>query len=581
MSSDQDFISQVCNAFRKAVESASGVTLEGREREFRRILTQYLFDELLGWKGYSKIGEIYDIACFDDEDFPVIITETKWRVELTREIKEKLRRRVEELGSVKHGIFASEREFVVYEFRDHELEEITKVNVAELVGVAREDFELSEVVKKRVLKIEELKRERLVWAEGSDYFEKTYKEISLIKEEGVELLTQNLKVIVGDLTTILVDFFDSYVKRKSHYSGRFLENTFNDWLRISMKDEEFKGGDEAKRRNTIEVFCRETAYVLLGRILFTRICEDEDVIKSVISGIGIVESLEYYGKRGIENVYLRLFGESREEIKKYYRHLHELGFFDWWLVEEVKKGTLPYNDKKSQDNLEKDLDYSILKTFRRLNRFDFGEVNRDILGGVYQGYLPPEERKRLGEFYTPKEIIEYILDAVEYKPENEIRGQKILDPACGSGSFLVEATQRLINSYRKSGFDTRNPDDAKQIVSGCTNSIYGLDVHPFACFITEMNLLFQLVDLYDTVRQKDRDYELPRLNIYRTDSLAPVGEPTELVDYLDNSRLAMLSEETKGANRVKNIRFDYVVGNPPYVRSELMSDVVRNSYKKN
>jgi len=171
MSSDQDFISQVCNAFRKAVESASGVTLEGREREFRRILTQYLFDELLGWKGYSKIGEIYDIACFDDEDFPIIMIETKWGVRLTREIKEKLRRRVEELGSVRYGVFASEREFVIYEFRDYKLEEISKLNVAELVGVASQDFELSGVKKRRVLRIRTLKKERLVWAEEPDYFE--------------------------------------------------------------------------------------------------------------------------------------------------------------------------------------------------------------------------------------------------------------------------------------------------------------------------------------------------------------------------------------------------------------------------
>lgn len=48
-SSSEDFVSQVCSAFEKAVESASGVTLEGREREFRRVLARHLFDELLGW----------------------------------------------------------------------------------------------------------------------------------------------------------------------------------------------------------------------------------------------------------------------------------------------------------------------------------------------------------------------------------------------------------------------------------------------------------------------------------------------------------------------------------------------------
>ena len=579
-SSSGNFISQVCEAFRKAVERASGVTLEGREREFRRVLVRHLFDEVLGWNGHSKVGEIYDIACFDDEDFPIIIVETKWNVKLTPEIKEKLRRRIEELGSVKYGIFASEREFLIYEFRDYELREVTKVNVAEAVGVAKQEFGLSRVAKKRILKLESLKRERLVWIEEPEYFEKTYKEISVAKGEGVKLLTENLKAIVSDLTTVLMNFFDSYSKRKDHYSGKFLENTFNDWLKISMKDEEFKGSNETKRRDLIEVFCRETAYVLLGRVLFTRICEDKVIIGTMVSGKGIAESLVYYGKRRIEDVYLRLFNETREEIKKYYSHLHELGFFDWWVIEEVRKDTLLYDDRKIQDSLEKDLDYSIKKALRRLNRFDFTQVNRDILGDVYQGYLPPDERKRLGEFYTPTEVIEYILDAVGYNPENEIRGKKILDPACGSGSFLVEATQRLIERYRKKGFSLRDSDEAKQIIEGCTSSIFGLDIHPFACFIAEMNLLFQIVDLYDAVRQKYKYYELPRLNVYRTDSLASLGEIIELAEFFDNSRRVMLVEETKGANKIKNTEFDYVVGNPPYIRSELIPDIARASYKK-
>jgi len=582
MTLSEDFVSKVCDAFRRATESASELTLEGREREFRRTLARYLLDDILGWEGFSKIGEIYDITCFDDENFPIIVVETKWGVEPTREIREKLRKRIEDLGSVKYGVFASERDFIVYEYRDYELKDIIKVNVPEAVWAAKEGG-LSERVKKSILKLETLRRDRLVWLEKPEYFEKTYKEISIAKEEGVKLLTDNLKTIVSDLTTVLMDFFDSYLKRRDHYSGRFLENTFNDWLKISMKEEEFKKadkkGDDTRRRKIIEVFCRETAYVLLGRVLFTRICEDKDIIETMISGKGIAESLKYYGKREVEKVYLRLFNESREEIKKYYSHLHELGFFDWWLIEEVKRDTLTYDDKEIQDHLEKDLDYSIKKAFRRLNRFDFTQVNRDILGDVYQGYLPPEERKQLGEFYTPKRVIEYILNAVAYRPENEIQGKKILDPACGSGGFLVEAIQRLIERYRRSGLQLEDSDDARQIIEECINQIYGLDIHPFACFIAEMNLLFQLIDLYDAVRKKDRYYKLPRLNIYRTDSLIPPGKaPIELSGFFENSRRKMLIEETRGADKIKKMKFGYVVGNPPYVRVDNISEGYRTAY---
>lgn len=570
MSSKEDFIYQVCNAFKKAVESASELTLEGREREFRHVLARFLFDELLGWEGHSKIGEIYDITCFDDENFPIIVIETKWDVKPTREIKEKLRKRIEELGSVKYGVFASERDFIIYAYEDYKLRETTKVNVAEAVGVAKGEYGLSEVAKRRILKIESVKRERLIWIEEPEYFEKTYKEVSVAKKEGVELLTENLKDVIRDLTTVLVNFFDSYRKRKDHYSGNFLESTFNDWLKLSMKNEDFKKGNKNQRSEIVKVFCRETAYVLLGKILFTRICEDKGITKLTISGKGLAESLRYYEERR-KNPYLIIFDESREEIRKYYTHLYRLGYFDWWWISPEKIGVLSYEENRIQNSLEEDLNASIKKMLRRFNRFDFTQVDRDILGDVYQGYLPPEERKQLGEFYTPTEVIEYILDGAGYTSDNEIRGKKLLDPACGSGSFLVEATKRLIGRYRRIGFNYKDPDEAKQIIDECANSIYGLDIHPFACFIAEMNLLFQLVDLYDAVRQKYKPYKLPRINVYRTDSLAPSGETIELTEFFDNSRFKMLIEETKGADRIKSVKFDYVVGNPPYVRKERIS----------
>jgi type I restriction-modification system DNA methylase subunit len=569
----KDFVSQVCDAFRKAVEQASGVpSKEGMEREFRRALARHLFDDLLGWEGHSKVAEIIDIAFFDDENFPIIIVETKWGVELTPDIKEKLRKRIEELGSAKYGVFASERDFVVYSYRDYELKDVAKVNVAVAVGVAKGEYGLSDVEMKNLQRLEALKRERLVWLEDPDYFERTHKEVSVAKAEGVKLLTENLKGVVRDLTATLIEFFDSYWKR-TEYSGKYLKTAFSDWLKLSMKDEEFKKGGDEQKLKIVEVFCLETAYVLVGRILFIRICEDKGILAQSLSGKRFAEFLKFFEKRG--NVYFRAFYDSREEIKKYYSHLHELGFFDWWWMAPDKIGLLTHDDKEVQEDLDADLDYRIKGCLRRLNRFNFAEVDRDILGDVYQGYLPTDERKRLGEFYTPKEVIEYILDAVGYKPENEIRGKKILDPSCGSGSFLVEATQRLMERYKRAGFNFNNPDDAKQIIEGCISSIYGLDIHPFASFIAEMNLLFQLVDLYNTLRQHDKYYELPRLHIYRTDSIAP-SEAIELTDFLDNSKRKMLVEETRGADKVKSVKFDYLAGNPPYVRKER----IPTEYKK-
>lgn len=72
---------------------------------------------------------------------------------------------------------------------------------------------------------------------------------------------------------------------------------------------------------------------------------------------------------------------------------------------------------------------------------------------------------------------------------------------------------------------------------------------------------------------------MPRLNIYRTDSLIPPSEAIKLAEFFDNSRLLALIEETKGANRVKSDKFDYVVGNPPYVRIHRLTDDQKREYE--
>lgn len=159
----QEFISQVLNAFLIITEETSNATLEGEERQFRHALAKYLFGDVLGWEGHYVVGEILDLTCLDDENFPIIVIETKGSgVDLTDEIKEKLRSHIEDLGSVKYGVFANPSKFVIYRYEDSKLMEIANVNVASAVFLAREKLEPSADEKKDILKIEMLKRERLV-----------------------------------------------------------------------------------------------------------------------------------------------------------------------------------------------------------------------------------------------------------------------------------------------------------------------------------------------------------------------------------------------------------------------------------
>ena len=100
----------------------------------------------------------------------------------------------------------------------------------------------------------------------------------------------------------------------------------------------------------------------------------------------------------------------------------------------------------------------------------------------YETSLPPHERKRRGHFSTPPQLIEEILDACGYSAEHDLSRLRVLDPACGSGNFLISATRRLMTFGRRAGLD----DDA--LAALVQRNIWGFDPDPVACFLAEMQL---------------------------------------------------------------------------------------------
>jgi len=100
----------------------------------------------------------------------------------------------------------------------------------------------------------------------------------------------------------------------------------------------------------------------------------------------------------------------------------------------------------------------------------------------YETSLPPHERKRRGHFSTPPRLIEKILDACGYSAEHDLSHLRVLDPACGSGNFLISATRRLMAFGRRAGLD----DDA--LATLVQRNIWGFDLDPVACFLAEMQL---------------------------------------------------------------------------------------------
>jgi len=131
------------------------------------------------------------------------------------------------------------------------------------------------------------------------------------------------------------------------------------------------------------------------------------------------------------------------------------------------------------------------------------ESTRDLLKKLYQYLVPQEVRHRLGEYYTPDWLAELLLNEVGY---NGNTLKKLLDPACGSGTFLVLAIQRAKEHGKKEGW--RPLETAKRIV----HNIWGFDLNPLAVIAARTNYLFALGDLANELKH----IEIP---IYLTDSV--------------------------------------------------------------
>ncbi|GFP24637.1 hypothetical protein HKBW3S25_00075 [Candidatus Hakubella thermalkaliphila] len=155
------------------------------------------------------------------------------------------------------------------------------------------------------------------------------------------------------------------------------------------------------------------------------------------------------------------------------------------------------------------LDEAIREMTRGLSDFEPAtttidpESTRDLVKKLYQYLVPQEVRHKLGEYYTPDWLAELVLNEVGYDG-NTLK--RLLDPACGSGTFLVLAIHRA----REYGRVHKEPplETAKRIVA----NIWGFDLNPLAVIASRTNYLFALGELADELRH----LEIP---IYLADSV--------------------------------------------------------------
>lgn len=162
-------------------------------------------------------------------------------------------------------------------------------------------------------------------------------------------------------------------------------------------------------------------------------------------------------------------------------------YVDEFEVKEILNGHIfnKYNIQNFVDNdffhwINNEKAYRDLKSVYRLiaqeiSTYDFNQVSEDVLKGVYQELIDLDTRHHLGEYYTPDWLCERVVNEFEFKHTD-----KILDPACGSGSFLRAAIHRIRSS--------NNDISAEDI----NRNIWGIDIHPLSVQIAKTTVLLAL-----------------------------------------------------------------------------------------
>ena len=202
------------------------------------------------------------------------------------------------------------------------------------------------------------------------------------------------------------------------------------------------------------------------------------------------------------------------------------------------------------DELQDDRAWQLHLDFRA---YDFSYIPIETLSVVYEQFLHSpgkgqgtSKAKQSGAYYTPIPLVNFVLAEMEdLHPLG--RGERVLDPSCGSGAFLVQCYRRLVErELLQEGSGSPHPSELRRLLQ---QQIFGIDRDTDACSVTELSLVLTLLDYVDPPDlERHPDFRLPALR----------GRNVFAADFFDEATLwrQVLAERS----------FDWIVGNPPWKR---------------
>lgn len=294
--------------------------------------------------------------------------------------------------------------------------------------------------------------------------------------------------------------------------------------RIGVKDD----ADAKDKKRALEMFATETANLVLARILLIRFFEDHGFFGEhhylCNGGVAAFQRLREIFEQG----YTRLLKMAYEKAQQLYAAAFDETELDWVF-----------------DAHDERLSVAIEWAMFQLSRYDFKTVKGDILTGIYDRFLDRDQRKRFGEYYTPPSIARYIIDQLRLTDED-----RFLDPACGSGTFVIERYQQA------AGDDVDRGIGSYAQAVAAVERVTGNDLNTFSAVLAQIQLLWHILS-------------------FRDELLAADDFPDIAISDKASSIVAHDAQDGLPGRWAELDRLDYggVGGNPPYVRPERGGEV--------
>lgn len=302
--------------------------------------------------------------------------------------------------------------------------------------------------------------------------------------------------------TIVQDLFRAFQNRSSEQTDTY----YNQWeymFSVSHGSTGTRYLKELEKSTGVSVEDKEEAMELLF-CLYTYVVI---VVKMIATNL-----IAYYSDLELQTT--KLVGAEGEDLRKEFRHLEEAKLFEEKGIKNFSEGNFfswyIYEWNEISDNITE-----LVETVGKFNPQSLAnnpEETHDLLKGLYQDLVPRKLRHKLGEFYTPDWLAERTLNLTNYNGDTD---ERVLDPGCGSGTFLVEVLRRVksfITDQENSLTQERKVKIGKKILK----NIAGYDLNPVAVLAARTNFILAMGDIFKALINSEETIDLP---VYLCDSI--------------------------------------------------------------